>query len=169
MPPPSSLYVDSDMPLNYLIRTQPHHARAQSFLRALAVHGTTLYISSLTWLELAHVVTREDFRRRLPLDLQQRFHLDRWQDQPVREAYVRALLGWIERLLDQFAWNEVFITDQIRVAAIQAMTRFRLSSQDACHLACAQQEGVQDFASFDEAYRRVDGLILWNDLIHTSP
>ena len=95
--------------------------------------------------------------------------LIRWQDQRVREEYVRSLLGWVERLLDQFTWNEVFITDQIQVAATEAMTRFRLLSQDACHLACAQQEGVQDSASFDEAYRRVDGLILWNDLIHTSP
>ncbi|MDP8921936.1 MAG: PIN domain-containing protein [Chloroflexota bacterium] len=81
---------------------------------------------------------------------------------------MQALLGWFERLLNQFEWNEVFVTDEIRAATVRAMTRHRLSSQDACHLACAEQEGVRDFASFDEAYRRVDDLILWNDLIHGS-
>ncbi len=58
-PPPETLYVDSDVLISYLVRTQPHHARARAFLRGLAVRGvTTLYVSSLTWLELGPVFNR---------------------------------------------------------------------------------------------------------------
>jgi predicted nucleic acid-binding protein len=49
------------------------------------------------------------------------------------------------------------------------VARSNVGSQDAAHLASAAEVEVRDFASPDEAYRRVDGLILWNDLIHTAP
>jgi len=167
--PPSSLYVDADVLINYVIDSEPHHGRTRSFFRDLEARGgTTLYVSSLTWLEIAHAITREGFRRRLESDVQRRFRLDQWRNEQVRETYVQTFLGWLEGLLNQFEWNEVFVTDQIRVASVPIMTRHRLSSQDACHVACAWQEGVQDLASFDEAFRRVDGLILWNDVIHGS-
>ncbi len=46
------------------------------------------------------------------------------------------------------------------------MMRWNLQATDALHLACAEEAGVMDFASFDRGFRRVDQLILWNDRIY---
>jgi predicted nucleic acid-binding protein len=48
------------------------------------------------------------------------------------------------------------------------MADYNLRAQDAVRLARADVAGVRDFASFDRRFRRVDGLILWNDQIYGS-
>ncbi len=61
--PPSRLYLDTSFQLNTLIPGYPYHGAAGAFVMQLATTGvTTLYISSLTWLEFGHVVLRTDFR-----------------------------------------------------------------------------------------------------------
>ena len=65
--PPARLYFDTDFVLNYLIPTQPHHARGGPFLQSVQAAGVTAaYVSSLTWLEFAHVVMKESSRSDLP-------------------------------------------------------------------------------------------------------
>ena len=47
-PPPSRIYLDTDIPINYLISSQPHHERCTTFLDRLARDGlrfTSFYVS----------------------------------------------------------------------------------------------------------------------------
>jgi predicted nucleic acid-binding protein len=169
-PPPELLYVGTDIFVNYLISTQPHHARCRAFLERLHQGArTTLYVSSLTWLELAHVFTRPSFRDDLAEDLQRRYRVGRWERPEVRRVYLDGLIGEFELLLAQFPWVEVPVAPMVRRVAVTFMAQYGLGSQDATHLASAAMENAADFASFDSIYRRVDDLDLWNDLIYGSP
>ncbi len=69
-------------------------------------------------------------------------------------------------MLTPFVWYEVSVTPDVRRRALQHMMRWNLQATDALHLACAEEAGVMDFASFDRGFRRVDQLILWNDRIY---
>ncbi len=78
-PPPPGLCLDTDILISCLIETQPHHARCRDFLDRLAREGaTTIYTSSLSWLEVAHVVCRQRFRDQLPDVILQEYQLHRW-------------------------------------------------------------------------------------------
>ncbi len=86
----------------------------------------------------------------------------------MRQRYLTALLGRFEALLNQFGWAEVGITSAVRRRALQYIGQYNLQSQDAMHLACAAEAGVSDLASFDQGFRRVDSLQLWNDRIYST-
>ncbi|MBI4494716.1 MAG: type II toxin-antitoxin system VapC family toxin [Chloroflexi bacterium] len=167
-PPPRALYLDTDVLINYLVSSEPHHQRSRTFLERLLAQDTTLYVSSLTWIEYAHVITRDDFRRRLSQEIRQRLRLDRWGDRAVRQRYLQEYVQALDELLAQFEWAEVFPLVDVRQAALGFMDQYNLDGQDAIHLASAFSHGVVDFASFDRVYRRVDGLHLWNDLIYAG-
>lgn len=95
-PVPEHLYVDTDIFVNYLVGTQPHHARCRAFLERLKQEArTTLYVSSLSWFEIAHVVTRPSFRDELADDLQRRYRLGRWQRPEIRREYIEGLTAFI--------------------------------------------------------------------------
>ena len=84
----------------------------------------------------------------------------------VRRTYLQTLLTAFEDLLAPFDWEEVHLTPEVRIMAMQYVSQYNVGSQDAIHLASANWAGVTDFASLDQRLRRVDGLHLWNDLIH---
>jgi predicted nucleic acid-binding protein len=166
-PVPEHLYVDTDIFVNYLIGTQPHHVQCRAFVERLKQERrTSLYVSSLSWLELAHVFSRPGFRDELADDLQRRYRIGRWERPDIRRAYLDGLLSEFESVLAHFTWIEVPVTPIVRRVAVRLMADYGLGSQDAVHLASAAHEGVADLASFDAVYRKVDDLNLWNDLIH---
>lgn len=141
---PESLYVDTDILISHLVGSQPHHVRCRAFLERLAAEGrTTLYVSSLTWLELANAVTREGFRGALPSIVQQQYRLSNWQDASVRRTYIEAMLSNLDTLLAQFDWVEIPLAPGVRILATTLMADFGLRSQDAIHLASATQVGYQ--------------------------
>ncbi|MGD9890259.1 MAG: type II toxin-antitoxin system VapC family toxin [Dehalococcoidia bacterium] len=166
---PDLLYLDTDIAIAYLIDTEPHHDRCRHFIRRIAQDSRiTLLTSSLTWLEYTNVVMKAGFRGRLPAGLQQRFQLSRWQERTVRRQYLQSQLAAFEGLFDQFSWYEISLTTAVRVDGLRLVSTFNLRPYDAVHVASARTLECMDFASFDEAFRRVDGLILWNDLIHAG-
>lgn len=167
--PPPHLYVDTDIIVNHLVETEPHHQRCQQFLTRLSEIGTTtIYLSSLSWLEFAHVVMRQDFRSRLSEDLRARFQLHRWADASVRKTYLETLIERFEELLGQFDLVEIAVGPEVRKEATRLVGEYNLDSHDAIHLASANRLGVFDLASLDAGFRRVEGLHLCNDLIHSG-
>jgi predicted nucleic acid-binding protein len=167
--PPARIYLDTDILVNALISTQPHHERCVAFLDSVVRNGlTTVYLSSLSWLEYVHAITRDNFRRLLPAELQHELQFDRWKESLVRQAYVQRLVGAFDALLTQFDVIEISLTPEIRVSAIQYAAEYNLGSQDAVHLASASHAGVLDLASLDARFRRIDGLYLWDDHIHAD-
>jgi hypothetical protein len=72
----------------------------------------------------------------------------------------------IETLLADFEWYEIPVTPATRAAACKLVVEYNLGGQDAIHLACAAEEGVDNIASLDKDFRRVNGLVLWNDQIY---
>jgi predicted nucleic acid-binding protein len=160
--PPGRLYLDTNFLLNVLIPTYPLHAAAASFLRGLVRTGvTTLYVSSLTWLEYGHAVLRADFCAGLAAEVRQQYLLDQWDHLDVRDTYLTALTDRLLALLNEFDWYDVAVTLEVSLHALQLMGQYGLKGQDAAHVACAQAVGVVDVASFDADFRRVDGLHLW--------
>jgi predicted nucleic acid-binding protein len=160
-----SLSPDTDFIINYLFATEPYHQRCVAFALRLFEAGTEIYVSSLAWMEFAYVIARQDFRSRLPSEVAQQFQLERWQRQRVRRAYLDAQLSLFQQFLDQFTWVEVPLTSDVRTTALDIVKELNLDPHDAVHLASATLNGVLDLASLDRAYRRVDGLSLWNDRI----
>ena len=168
--PPARLYLDTNVVLDALIQTRPRHARVAALIRHLYESGlTTLYVSSLTWVEYGHIVVSEGLRALLPAETRDRFHLDAWDSSAVRAAYMADMVSKFEALLNQFPWVELPIGPGIRRHALELMPQYALKGNDAAHLASALQAEVYDLASFDKAFRKVDGLYLWNDLIHAEP
>lgn len=125
-------------------------------------------MSAWSWMEFANAVTKERFRATWSPDEQHKYGLGRWNDAPVRLSYLQTLRQDYHLLLDHFDWNEVQLTPDLITAATELMAHHRLGAGDALQLASAATAGVMSFASFDEVFRRVHGLHLWNDLIHTS-
>jgi predicted nucleic acid-binding protein len=167
--PPTRLYLDTSVLLDYFVSASPTHARVRAFAVHLqSYHLTSIYLSSLSWLEIVNAVRRLNFRNALPAEWQQEYQLNRWQNPWVRQRYFQAWLGLLDGLLAQFEWIELAITPAVRVRALDYVSIYNLKPQDAAHLACANNAGVVDLASFDEDFRRVDGLHLWNDKIHTT-
>jgi predicted nucleic acid-binding protein len=167
--PPSGLYLDTNITIDYLVANRPHHARCVDFLdRARDLALTTVYLSPLSWAEFTHANRKESFRSALPEELQVELRVRDWQDPRVRGVYIDFFLALFRRLIEHFPWAEIPLTSSIRTAAIELIKRYNLGTQDALHVASAFGAGVHDFASFDEGYRRVDDLILWNDLIYVK-
>ena len=156
---PAHLYLDTDILIAYLVGTQPHHHRCRTFLERLVQHGLTrIYVSSLSWMEFTHALMRERFRRNLPDHQRRRLQLDRWHEPLVRRTYLQAFLIAFEDLLAQFAWEEISLTPEVRMTAIDYIGQYNLGPQDAVHLASATLAGIFDLASLDQGFRRVDGL-----------
>ncbi len=167
---PVHLYVDTDFLIACLIATQPHHQRCSDFMvRLLRRDSTTLYLSSLSWMELAHFVLRADFRDRQPPDIRRQYRLDQWENPDVRTEWLFTMISRVEAMLQPFDWNELSLTSRIRRTAIGYMAGHNLGAHDAVHLASAVAAGVADLASLDRGFRRVEGINLWNDRIHTAP
>ena len=165
--PPTHLYLDTDFLIAAVVPYEPHHERSVRFFERLLEHGWTgIYLSVLSWMEFAHVITREDFRNRWPPGDYARFDLGRWGDAQIRERYIQTLYQTLEDLLAPFEWNEISVTPDVRVTAGRFMAQYALKSLDALHLACMAHLGIRDLASFDDGFRNVDWLYLWNDLIH---
>lgn len=165
-PTPKELYVDTDILVSYLVRSEPHHARCRFLLIHAAEGGTRLAISSLTWLEFVNVVTRENFRSRLPAKMKAGVEGRRWNSSRVRRDYIRFFLTALDDLLGQFDWSEITLTPAVRTLAIQFVIDYNLRPLDAAHLASVRSAGIMHIASLDESYRRVDDLHVWNDQIH---
>jgi predicted nucleic acid-binding protein len=167
MAPPTHLYVDTNIILDYLIPTRPRHGSAQRLFEHLGRNGlTTLNISALSWVEFAHVVTRQDLRDTLPEEWKQRYRLADWTEPAVRQGYLQAIIRFFEDFLQQFGWSEIAVTENVRTRALQYVALYNLDAHDSVHLASAAEAGVADLASFDRQFRRVDDLYLWNDLIY---
>jgi predicted nucleic acid-binding protein len=166
-PLPAWLYVDTDVLIAALVDTEPHHMRSRMLFERIGQAGnTSLLLSSLTWLEYVNAIMRERFRMSLPNDMQRRLRLGRWQESRIRQGYLAFLLERLSLFLSMFAWSEVPLTPIVRVSAVDYVSKFNLRPSDAAHVAAAGVANVFDFVSFDEAFRRVDGLRLWNDRIH---
>ena len=72
-PPPTHLYLDSDLVINYLTSSHPNHERANAFLGAVHDLGAaTIYASPLVWLEFAQVTKSQAFRAVLDTTVQAR-------------------------------------------------------------------------------------------------
>ncbi len=168
--PPRRLYLDADFVLAAIVTHEAHSQRCKTFLTRVAdMRLTTIYVSSLWWVEFADTVMRERWRTRLDPEEQARYRLDRWQEPLIREAYLQDMLKRLEGLLSAFEWAEISVTRAVRSLAIQYMGEHALRGQDAIHLASMVHAGVYDLASLDESFRKVSALHLWNDLIHTAP
>jgi predicted nucleic acid-binding protein len=165
---PKQPFVDADFLISALIQTETFHRRSVELIQRAADHSTEIYLSSLTWMEFASAVAKERFRAGLPDELQQNFALRWWQRRSVRRRYLGYFLQRLQDTLDQFQWYEVSLTPEIRTLAIEGIMQFNLRPHDAVVRASAEWAGVTDLASYDEAFRRVDGLVLWNDLIHAG-
>ncbi len=88
--PAAHLYLDTNILLDHLVPSRTHHARANALVLHLAEHDlTSLYLATIAWTELAHVVTRQTFRDALSQDWQQSYDLAHWEQQSVRAAYLR--------------------------------------------------------------------------------
>jgi predicted nucleic acid-binding protein len=167
-PVPRRLYVNTDVLIAHLVSSDTNHPRCRVFMERLAEDGhVTLVLSTLSWIECTHVVSRQNFCDRLPADFRQQFRLEQWDQPLVRQVYLQMLGGLFEALLAQYDIVEVPVTGEARALAVQYVAQYGLRGQDAVHLASAIQEGVLDMASLDATYRRVEGLVLWNDLVHT--
>jgi predicted nucleic acid-binding protein len=165
--PPLRLYVDTNVYLAYLVTPHPQHARARALFTHLAQHNrTTLYLSSVIWTELVNAVCHPQTLRILPADTKQQLGLQRWSVFRVQRDYRRHMLAGLAQLLAVFDWAEVPFTREVRIEALAYLDRYYLDSNDAIHLASATTVEVSDFASFDKAFRPVDGLSLWNDRMH---
>jgi predicted nucleic acid-binding protein len=162
--PPAALYLDTSFLLNALIPGYPYYPATSAFLVNVAdAQRTRLYVSTLVWIEFAHVVMQPRFHQGLAGDMQVAYSLAHWDEAAVRDSYLTAMTGALQDLLDAFGWFEIGVTPDVRVHALQLMAQFRLDGHDATHLACAQAAGLTDLASFDRDFRRVDGLDLWTE------
>jgi len=163
---PARLYLDVDIAIEVLVESEPHHLRCREFIERLTSHGTRLFVSPLLWLEFLNAVSREAFRQRLSDEFCGRYRLERWQRPITRQVYLDEMVHRLDDLIGHFEWFEVGLTPAIRAEAYNHVTNFNLRPIDAAHLATARSVGVNEIASLDEAFRRVNDLELWNDLVH---
>jgi len=128
--PPVRLYLDTDFVIAHLVSSEPLHDRTQRFLTHVATYNrTTMYISSLSWMEFGHVVSTSRFRATLPDDLQHRLNLRRWdRSAEVRRSYLRYFFGAARQLLDQFGWREIGLTPALGAQAQELFIRYNIGA-----------------------------------------
>jgi predicted nucleic acid-binding protein len=164
--PPPYLYLDSDVLVAAVIRTHEHHERSVRLLELLLRSGvTTPCLSPVSWMEFAHVFSKESFRKALPLEFDHLRPVIEWVNPEARERYYEYVMHTLDDLLSPFEWLEIPTTTAVNRHAITLMGRYNMDAQDAIHLASMHLAGIDHLASFDRIFRRVDGLNLWNDQI----
>lgn len=116
-------------------------------------------------MEYLHLVMRERFRQQLDAETREQFAFDRWQEPLVRQRYLQMAAGVLEAFLEQFPLVEIPLGVEVRRLAAEHLAQYNLGTHDAVHLASAQHVGVLDLASLGRGFRRVNGLLLWNNKI----
>ena len=120
----------------------------------------------MIWTEFLRGVCHPQVLRILPPATKDHLDLRQWGVFRVQRDYRRYMLAELEKLLGAFGWRDIPFTRALREQALDYLDRYYLDSNDAIHLASAMALGIRDFASFDKAFRPVDGLALWNDRMH---
>jgi predicted nucleic acid-binding protein len=163
-PVPTSCYLDSDFLTAFTVPAHPCHEACYDFVERAARANTRAVINSLTWLEFVQAVSRAEFIADLPPDLRDRANLQFWESRiDVREAWIAEALDNLQALLNQFTdRQEVPINEGVRARAIDLKIQFDVDMADAVNVACAMAADTNNIVSFNEGYRRVDGLHLWN-------
>jgi predicted nucleic acid-binding protein len=157
----SFLYWDASFTIAFFGDTQSYHQECVAFESRLRVEAVISTVSDFVYDELAFVDLKA------ALIAEGRRTGQSWIEvKRNRPTFLDAIMPAVEAKkaeLDRLTIN-LSCSSEIRDQAFQLMRDFRLLPADAYHIAIALDAGVNAFASLDEDFLRVDGIMVYTCL-----
>lgn len=160
---PKAVYLDTSLVVAAMFEDVVHAQESIAFCQRLVSKGTNVVFSTILRVELTQALGKLPLRDQLSADTSQTHRLDIWnRHERVRREWMSAGIDRFARLPGQFPRAiEVQLTLPIWYDSIDVMTRHRLRSLDAVHVATARAAGLRDLATLDDHFRRVTLLTVW--------
>jgi predicted nucleic acid-binding protein len=152
------IYWDTSFVVAVFEPTEPFHAPCLAFANRCQTEALVPAVSDFVFDEFAFLLVRDALKAVGRAKGQ--FWLDVHKSQP--HAVAKAM-PTIQPRIDTLEGMVVSlpIRDSVMKSAFQLMHRYSLLPTDAYHLATAMDHGVHAFASLDEDFLRVDGIIVY--------
>lgn len=162
---PSRIYLDTSIVVAAMIAGVAHSVPSRAFCEQLAIAGSHIHFSQLLPLEVVEAVKNLAVRRPAQLadDVRRRYRLDRWDaERVVRQRWMAFGVRQFDAFLDQFAHvTELPLNDATWRRSVRLMTRYRLRSYDALHLATARDHHLRHFATVDRWFADIQTPRIW--------
>jgi predicted nucleic acid-binding protein len=155
------IYWDASFCISLTVETQPYHDECDAFQQRLETKGTLAVVSDFSYNELAFFLIKN------ALVVESRCLGKMWQqvyeDHP---EFVTAIMPDVRGKTTEVevATLQLPITEQVRGQAFVLMETYGLLPTDAYHIAVGLESGVKAFASLDQDFLRVDGIIVYTCL-----
>lgn len=160
-PLPSVIVADSSFIFHALFDDrQGYHLPARRFAERLRQANTSLVYSSLIFLE-APQCWRRLYKRGLLFPARGGIDIT-----PNRLNAFAESDSALENFLAAFNQRQINISRALMRQASAMAARYDLQSHDALVVALARDIGVANLAAIDRGFRVVDGLELWDGLLH---
>ena len=157
---PGSVYLDTSFVVATLFRDTPHHLASVAYTANLVAARSQVVFSTILRLELSQVLARLPTGDQLSVEVRHEYALDRWhRDVGVRARWMGEGVRRFDHFTQQFVQaSEARFEVPIWYASIDVITRHRLRSHDAIHVATARAVGGRTFVTFDDDFRRIPDL-----------
>jgi len=130
---------------------------AQEFAERLKAERTALLFCELVKIEFWHGWKKAAETQAFP------YEWANWDNLAGRVPYLKRGDRLLKQFLSQFPAYEQKILKTIKDNVVDIMAMYNLGSYDAIHIGTAIYRKVYNIASFDEDFRRVGGIQLWNN------
>jgi predicted nucleic acid-binding protein len=157
----SIIYWDASYAISCLVETEQYHNECVAFQKRLKAEGILSVSSDFVYDELSFFIIRQALMKEGRRTGQHWLDVKRLQPDFISKIMPDVRVK-TDELNDMTLWLPT--NEQVKEKAFQLMSDYSLLPTDAFHIAVALEHGVNSFATLDEDFLRVDGIIVYTCL-----
>ena len=161
--PPKIILLDTSFVVAALVAGENEHDECLSFSEKLLTAGTVVLYSSILRAEYLNAWRTLIHKGYLPSEPSPQIRMEMGSLPGDRRHWLRIADRLLYQFLSNFYRREVRLNRRVMNSIVDLMGKYNLKSYDAIHLASAADVGCRELVSFDDHFRRVDGIGLWNN------
>lgn len=157
----SLIYWDATFTISAGVDTELFHTECDTFRQRLEAESVLSVVSDFLYNELAFFIIKNALYSE-----GQRAQKTWWQIYEAHPELVTAIMPEVNRKKAEVevATLQLSITDAVKTRAFYIMEEYGLLPTDAYHIATGLESGVDAFATLDQDFLRVDGIIVYTCL-----